>query len=435
MLGMLENQMMKKIFLFVCVVMMNPGGIDAQVAQGSSCEALPSSLIEEVTLRVLRACAGQGHLGSQYTLGVMYASGNGVPQDYAEAVRWFRLAAEGGHAEAQNNLGVMYRNGDGVPQDYAEAARWFRLADEQASESNQSNLTTAELRNHPISINVPAGWEVAPDSIVRVLNEGMREISGPVLFTEVIGLLSPIGSIRWTAHPYVLIRWDTVSVPDYETLESEMRDAGALMPDIEDSLDEVLGPLGMENLEFGSQVFNQESGILWLQLEVDDLTNGPTIATSGSMFYPNGRVGVTYYGAADRDVSFGIGIVESTLKELSVEGASPFRGAFPSDSTVMTTWEQEWWVALVLLVLVGGLLFLVRNEARQMLLRYIGWVAIISGLGLWLPAKLFGVGPMADMGTAQGFVLLAILCWGGLVLTGIGSKDGASSDVEVGEND
>ena len=43
-------------------------------------------------------------------------------QDY-EATR---LAAEQGDADAQFNLGVMYGNGRGVPQDDAEADRWFR---------------------------------------------------------------------------------------------------------------------------------------------------------------------------------------------------------------------------------------------------------------------------------------------------------------------
>ena len=41
----------------------------------------------------------------------MYARGQGVPQDYAEAVKWYRLAADQGDARAQNNLGVMYANG------------------------------------------------------------------------------------------------------------------------------------------------------------------------------------------------------------------------------------------------------------------------------------------------------------------------------------
>ena len=45
----------------------------------------------------------------------------GVPQNYAEAVKWYRLAADQGDARAQFNLGFMYGTGQGVPQNYAEA--------------------------------------------------------------------------------------------------------------------------------------------------------------------------------------------------------------------------------------------------------------------------------------------------------------------------
>jgi len=37
-----------------------------------------------------------------------------VPQDYAEAVRWYRKAADQGIAEAQFSLGIAYANGVGV---------------------------------------------------------------------------------------------------------------------------------------------------------------------------------------------------------------------------------------------------------------------------------------------------------------------------------
>ena len=46
----------------------------------------------------LRARAEQGDAPAQLALGVMYAEGRGVPQDDAEAVRWYGLAAEQGHA-------------------------------------------------------------------------------------------------------------------------------------------------------------------------------------------------------------------------------------------------------------------------------------------------------------------------------------------------
>ena len=58
----------------------------------------------------------------------MYANGEGVPQDYAEAVKWYRLAVEQGNALAQRNLGIMYYNGHGVPQDYVRAHMWLNLA-------------------------------------------------------------------------------------------------------------------------------------------------------------------------------------------------------------------------------------------------------------------------------------------------------------------
>ena len=44
--------------------------------------------------------------------------------DYPQAVKWFRKAAEQGNAFAQFNLGQIYTQGKGVPQDYAEAVKW-----------------------------------------------------------------------------------------------------------------------------------------------------------------------------------------------------------------------------------------------------------------------------------------------------------------------
>ena len=55
-------------------------------------------------------------------------TGRDVPQDYAEAARWFPLAAEQGHASAQYGLGLAYTNGDDVPQDYVQAHMWHNLA-------------------------------------------------------------------------------------------------------------------------------------------------------------------------------------------------------------------------------------------------------------------------------------------------------------------
>ena len=48
-----------------------------------------------------------------------------------------RAAAEQGHAMAQNNLGVQYATGEGVPENYVFAYAWFNLAAAQGHESAQ----------------------------------------------------------------------------------------------------------------------------------------------------------------------------------------------------------------------------------------------------------------------------------------------------------
>ncbi len=48
--------------------------------------------------------------------------------DYATALRIFRQLADQGDANAQHNLGVMYAKGRGVTQDYVQAHMWYNLA-------------------------------------------------------------------------------------------------------------------------------------------------------------------------------------------------------------------------------------------------------------------------------------------------------------------
>ena len=79
-------------------------------------------------LRITRPLAAKGEAWAQYALGDSYRNGKGVPQDYAEAVKWYRLAAAQGNAGAQSNLGIMYDNGQGVPLDDVRAHMWFNLA-------------------------------------------------------------------------------------------------------------------------------------------------------------------------------------------------------------------------------------------------------------------------------------------------------------------
>ena len=95
---------------------------------------------EDLDPAELRVLAEQGSGWAQNELGFMYGTGKGVPQDYAEAVKWFGKAADQGYAEAQSNLGLSYGTGKGVPQDYAEAVKWYRRAADQGYAKAQVNL-------------------------------------------------------------------------------------------------------------------------------------------------------------------------------------------------------------------------------------------------------------------------------------------------------
>lgn len=79
-------------------------------------------------LKWYRQAADQNEPRAQYNLGFMYAGGHGVAQDDAEAVAWYTRAAEHDLPRAQFAVGFMYANGRGLPQDDAEAAKWFRRA-------------------------------------------------------------------------------------------------------------------------------------------------------------------------------------------------------------------------------------------------------------------------------------------------------------------
>ena len=83
-----------------------------------------------------RKAADQGDAGAQYNLGAAYRNGQGVSQDYAAAVSWYRKAANRGNASAQYNLGVMYRRGEGVRQDYVQAYKWFNLTASRATRAD-----------------------------------------------------------------------------------------------------------------------------------------------------------------------------------------------------------------------------------------------------------------------------------------------------------
>lgn len=66
-------------------------------------------------------------------LGWCYERGHGVPQDWKQAVEWYRRAAQAGNTVAMGNLGWCYEKGKGVEKDPAAAVSWYRQGAERGS--------------------------------------------------------------------------------------------------------------------------------------------------------------------------------------------------------------------------------------------------------------------------------------------------------------
>ena len=92
------------------------------------------------SLQALQKLAEAGDTDAQWQMGVRYHDGQGVPQDDAQAVRWFQLAADRGNVAAQGALGAYYWRGRGVPADLLKAYFWSALAMAQGDEMSKSRI-------------------------------------------------------------------------------------------------------------------------------------------------------------------------------------------------------------------------------------------------------------------------------------------------------
>lgn len=80
-----------------------------------------------------RVAATKGqHGGAQYKLANLYMNGQGVENNLAEAMKWFRQSAAKGDVRAQFFMGVALRDGWERKSDFIEAYKWFLLANRDA---------------------------------------------------------------------------------------------------------------------------------------------------------------------------------------------------------------------------------------------------------------------------------------------------------------
>jgi Asp-tRNA(Asn)/Glu-tRNA(Gln) amidotransferase A subunit family amidase len=174
----------------------------------------------------------------------MYANGYGVPEDDAEAVRWYRMAAEQGSADAQSNLGVMYANGEGVVQDDARAYLWFNLAvaasqgDERARRVESRDRAAARLsptdraagRAAARVLDVIAGYdpkdELTAFSVGRLPTDGYASHAEP---GRLVGLR--IGVVREYMDKEAFTKEDEETIDLVSAAAAELGRLGATLVD------------------------------------------------------------------------------------------------------------------------------------------------------------------------------------------------------------
>jgi hypothetical protein len=109
----------------------------------------PLDLLELAGLRdepeALRQRALAGDPVAQFNMGVRYAEGRGVAQDFLEAAKWYGAAADQGDPQAQFNLGLLFYQGLGLPRNLVYAYELFRSAAAQGDERARAGLAAVSL--------------------------------------------------------------------------------------------------------------------------------------------------------------------------------------------------------------------------------------------------------------------------------------------------
>lgn len=93
----------------------------------------------QLALAIFRDLAAAGDTNMQVMVGQIYDFGQGVPQDDAEALKWYLQAAEAGNPKGQYQAGVLYFRSQGVPQNLVESYRWLTVAAEGKTQGLEVN--------------------------------------------------------------------------------------------------------------------------------------------------------------------------------------------------------------------------------------------------------------------------------------------------------
>ena len=114
---------MRALFL-VAILLGTPVGAEIEEAR----DLMEAGRFAEAR-EALWPAARSGNADAEELIGVMYALGLGVEQDYTRAFEWYLRSAMKGHPGAQSGVGWYYEVGLGMPApDLVRAYMWYVLS-------------------------------------------------------------------------------------------------------------------------------------------------------------------------------------------------------------------------------------------------------------------------------------------------------------------
>lgn len=164
---------------------------------------------QEVTEIQARAIAGD--VRAEHDLAELYKWGQGVEQNYAQAVKWYLKAAEQGDADSELNLGYAYETGSGTKKNEKEASKWLERAAEQGITEAEYAIGAAYLRGKGVRKDEVAAAHWFEKAAEQGDGDSMREL----------------GSMRWLGQGLsrdlvIAYMWLTLS-EKFNSVETHLR--------------------------------------------------------------------------------------------------------------------------------------------------------------------------------------------------------------------
>ena len=196
------------------------------------------------------ALVAEGDPEAMYVIGQMYESGQGTPQNFSSAMRWYRRAAKQDHAQAYFDIGRMFENSIGVPRDFGAAFDAYSAAADLGhaeAELKQAEFFARGRGTGPdvaraaqlLGAAADAGNEDAFEALVDLWDTG--EVPTGVLNDDIIARMESVLAAR--AALGSLVEYGDETGDESETAAYLRQQISTAMQDLDGMLRETSGEL------------------------------------------------------------------------------------------------------------------------------------------------------------------------------------------------